>query len=128
MYEKQVMRKYHVELWLAIAIYAVLLTGSIRYARPLAASPLRTGLLLLPMLGFALVIRAIVRHVARIDEYQRLRMLESMGIAAAITCALTFSYGFLETAGFPKLSMFTVWPVMCASWGVTNLARKWIEQ
>lgn len=128
MYEKQVMRKYHVELWVAIAIYAVLLTGSIKYARPLPDGPLRTGLLLLPMLGFALAIRAIVRHVARIDEYQRLRMLESMGIATAITCALSFSYGFLETAGFPRLSMFAVWPVMCASWGVTNLVRMWTER
>ena len=86
---------------------------------------LLTALLVLPMLGFALMIRAIVRHVARIDEYQRLRMLESLGIAFAITGALTFSYGFLETAGFPKLSMFTVWIVMGASWGLVNLVRTW---
>ena len=54
---------------------------------------------------------------------QRLRLLESLGIAFAITGALTFSYGFLETAGFPRLSMFTVWMVMGASWGAVNLVR-----
>ena len=106
-------------------MYVVLLVASIAIARPMPDSPLRTALLVLPMLGFALMIRAIVRHVARIDEYQRLRMLESLGIAFAITGALTFSYGFLETAGFPRLSMFSVWIVMGASWGLVNLVRKW---
>lgn len=125
MHEKRVARAYHTELWVAIGVYIVLLVGSIRLARPMAEGTLRTVLLLLPMLGFALMVRAIVRHVARIDEYQRLRMLESIGIAFAVTGALTFSYGFLETAGFPKMSMFVVWMVMCASWGVVNLVRKW---
>jgi hypothetical protein len=69
---------------------------------------LRTVVLLSPMIGFAMMIRAIARHVARIDEYQRLRLLESLALAFAITGAVTFSYGFLETAGYPKLSMFSV--------------------
>ena len=125
MYEKQVARAYHKELWTAIAVYIALLTGSIVLARPMTEGTLRTALLVLPMLGFALMIRAIVRHVARIDEYQRLRMLESLGIAFAITGAITFSYGFLETSGFPRLSMFTVWAVMGVSWGAVNLVRKW---
>jgi hypothetical protein len=125
MHEKRVARAYHTELWVAIGVYAVLLIGSIKLARPMDDGTPRTVLLLLPMLGFALMIRAIVRHFARIDEYQRLRMLESIGIAFAITGALTFSYGFLETAGFPKLSMFAVWMVMCASWCGVNLVRAW---
>jgi hypothetical protein len=126
MHEKQVARAYRAELWIAVAVYAVLLFGSILVARPMAASPLRTALLVLPMLGFALMIRAIVRHVARIDEYQRLRMLESLGLSFAITGAVTFSYGFLETAGFPRLSMFSVWIVMGVSWGAVNCVRKWL--
>ena len=32
------------------------------------------------------------------------------------TALLTFTYGFLETTGFPKLSMFFVWPLMGAFW------------
>jgi hypothetical protein len=125
MHEQKVARAYQLELWTAIAVYAVLLIGSITLARPMPEGPLRTALLVLPMLGFALMIRAIVRHVARIDEYQRRRMLESIGIAFAITGAVTFSYGFLETAGFPRLSMFSVWIVMGASWLTVSLVRKW---
>jgi uncharacterized membrane protein HdeD (DUF308 family) len=123
MHENRVARAYRTELWTAIAVYVVLLVVSIRYGRPLVDGPLRTAVLLAPMIGFALMIRAIARHVARIDEYQRLRMLESVALAFAITGAVTFSYGFLETAGFPKLSMFSVWIVMGASWGLVNLVR-----
>jgi hypothetical protein len=123
MHEKRVARAYRAELWTAIAVYVVLLVASIRYGRPLADGHLRTIVLLAPMIGFGLMIRAIARHVARIDEYQRLRMLEGVALAFAITGAVTFSYGFLETAGFPKLSMFSVWIVMGASWGLVNLVR-----
>jgi hypothetical protein len=123
MHEKRVARAYRIDLWTAIAVYVVLLLASIRFGRPMDDGPLRTVVLLAPMIGFALMIRAIARHVARIDEYQRLRMLESVALAFAITGAVTFSYGFLETAGFPKLSMFSVWIVMGASWGLVNLAR-----
>lgn len=123
MHEKRVARAYRAELWTAIALYVVLLFASIRFGRPLDDGPLRTAVLLAPMIGFALMIRAIARHVARIDEYQRLRLLESIALAFAITGAVTFSYGFLETAGYPKLSMFSVWIVMGASWGLVSIAR-----
>jgi hypothetical protein len=123
MYEQKVKRAYNIELWSSVLVYAVILVLSIRYGRPLADSPLRTAILLAPMLGFALMIRSIARHVARIDEYQRMRLLESLALAFAITGAVTFSYGFLETAGFPRLSMFSVWMVMGASWGVVNIVR-----
>jgi hypothetical protein len=122
MHEKRVARAYRADLWTAIAVYVVLLVASIRYGRPMDAGLLRTVVLLSPMIGFALMIRAGARHVARIDEYQRMRLLESLALAFAITAAVTFSYGFLETAGFPKMSMFSVWMVMCASWGVANVA------
>jgi hypothetical protein len=123
MHEKRVGRAYRGELLTAIAVYVVLLVASIRYGRPMDDGVLRTVVLLAPMIGFALMIRAIARHVARIDEYQRLRMLEGVALAFAITGAVTFSYGFLETAGFPKLSMFSVWIVMGASWGLVGLVR-----
>ncbi|QJE02412.1 hypothetical protein HH212_22285 [Massilia forsythiae] len=128
MYEKQVARAYHKELWTAIVVYIVLLMGSIKFGRPLAEGALRTVVLLLPMIGFGLMIRAVARQVRRVDEYQRLRMLESIGLAFAITGAVTFSYGFLETAGFPHISMFSVWMVMGASWALVGIARAWFDK
>jgi hypothetical protein len=123
MHEKKVLRPYRRELVLSIVVYVVLLFGSIRLGRPMADGALRTFILLSPMIGFALMLRAIIRHVARIDEYLRQRQLENFALAAAITAGASFTYGFLETAGFPRLSMFTVWPILCGSWGLTNFVR-----
>lgn len=112
----------------AIAVYIVLLVGAIRLARPMDEGVLRTLALVSPMIGFGLMIRAIIRFVARIDEYQRMRMLETFSIAMAITGAVTFTYGFLETAGFPKISMFAVWMVMGVSWGVVGGVRRLLDR
>jgi hypothetical protein len=125
MHEKQVARAYKTELWTAVAIYAVLLFGSITIGRRMEEGVLRTVVMVIPMIGFGLMIRAIARHVARIDEYQRQRLLETIALSAAITGAVTFTYGFLETAGFPRLSMFTVWVIMGSSWAAVSGMRCW---
>lgn len=128
MHEKQVARTYRSELFVAIAVYIVLLFGSIRIGRPMPEGLARTLVLVTPMIGFGLMIRAIVRHVARVDEYIRVRLLENIALSAAITGAATFTYGFLETVGYPKLSMFSVWIVMGASFGLINIVRGWRER
>ena len=46
MHEKRVARVYRVEMWTAMAVYAVLLVGSIRFGRPLEDGLLRTAILL----------------------------------------------------------------------------------
>jgi hypothetical protein len=123
MYEKKVARQYFRELGGALAVYVVLLVGAIRLGRPMDQGVVRTLVLLAPMLGFGLAIWAIARHLNRVDEYIRQYLLEAVAISAAITCALTFSYGFLETAGYPRLSMFIVWMVMCGAMLVVCAVR-----
>lgn len=123
MHEIKVRRTYNRELAGAFAVYVVMLMASIKFGRPMAQGPLRTIILFSPMLGFALAAWAIARHLGRIDEYQRLMTLENLAIAAAATAGLSFSYGFMETAGYPRLSMFTVWIVMGGVWAVVQFFR-----
>lgn len=125
-HEKRVAKYYRRELWLSVLVYIVLLFGSIYFSRQMADSALRTVLLVTPMAGFGLMIWTMARHLSRIDEYQRIRMLETFAMAAAITAGVTFTYGFLETAGFPKITMFAVWVVMGTSWSLVNCARGWL--
>jgi hypothetical protein len=124
MREKRIARIYYREMFAAFALYTILLMAAIRFGRPMADSLLRTAILASPMIGFGAAIWAIARQVQRADEYIRMRLLENIALAAAITAGLTFSYGFLETAGFEKLSMFTVWAVLCLSLGAVQLVRK----
>ena len=123
MKQKLVVSRYKRELALSLIVYAALLTASIRFGRPLPDGVLRTAVLASPMLGFIGMIWAIARHVGGIDEYQRKFILDTWAIAAALTAAATFSYGFLETAGYPKISMFSVWIIMCGAWGIVCIAR-----
>jgi len=104
--------------------YVLELTVSISVGRPMDDSPLRTAFLLSPLVPIALVIWAIARAFRRMDEFVRLQSLEIIGISAAITAGWTLTYGFLETAGFPRLSMFTVWMVMGSVWAVLACVRR----
>lgn len=123
MKEREGNRKYFIELFGSMALYAAVLFGSISFGRPMQPGLVRTLLLLSPMLPLGLAIWAIARHFMRVDEFVRLRTLESLSIAAGVTAALSLTYGFLESAGFPKVSMGWVWPVMGMIWGLHACLR-----
>ncbi|MFO1305112.1 MAG: hypothetical protein U1F54_15360 [Burkholderiales bacterium] len=109
---------YYKELGGAMTLYAVVLVVALSASKGMDAGLARTGLLVSPMIPFMLAVWAVVRQIRRSDEFIRKTTLEHIAIAAAITAGWTFTYGFLENAGYPRLSMFTVWPVMGAAWGV----------
>lgn len=122
-HEKRVGKAYLREMAIAFAVYAMLLVATIRYGRAMDDGLLRTVVLLSPMIGFCLMLWAIARHLNRVDEYLRRFLLESFALAAALTAGLTFSYGFLETAGYPRLSMFAVWMVLGATTALVCTVR-----
>ncbi|MGH8854332.1 MAG: hypothetical protein ACREWI_08640 [Telluria sp.] len=124
MYQKRINHTYLRELLGALALYCLLLVLAIRYGRPLEAGAMRTVVLVSPMLGFGLMLWAIARHIGRVDEYVRQLLLESVSLGAGITAGITFTYGFLENAGFPRLSMFSVWMVMCVATMAACVLRK----
>jgi hypothetical protein len=128
MHEKTINRTYLTELFGAMLLYAVMLVVTIKLGRPMATGTLRTMILLAPMLGFLGMMWAIGRHLRRVDEYVRQFTLENIAIAAGVTAGLTFSYGFLETAGYEKLSMFMVWCVLGGTWGGATCIRGWMNR
>jgi uncharacterized protein (DUF697 family) len=123
MLEREAKKKYRIELGGAMLLYMAVLFGSITLAKSMPEGLARTLLLLSPGIPVMLAVWAIARHFRRMDEFVRLRSLEGLAIAAAVTAGLTFTYGFLESAGFPKLSMFWVWSVMGGTWAVVTWVR-----
>ena len=83
----------------------------------------KTLVLVSPMIPTLLAIGAVMRGIRRLDEYGRLQVLETIAITFGITAGCTFTYGFLECAGYPRLSMFTVWSVMGFVWFVVAIVR-----
>lgn len=90
-------------------------------ARGVASEPLGLLLALSPMLPALVILWAIVRAIRGLDEMQRKLQFEALVLAFAGTALITFSYGFLEGMGLPRLSMFAVWPLMAGLWVIGTL-------
>jgi len=123
MLEREAKRRYLIEMGAAMALYLITLVISIRFGRAMEPGTGRTLLLLTPVIPVMLTVWVLVRQFGRMDEFVRLRSLEAFSVAGAITAGLTLTYAFLETAGFPKLSMFWVWGIMGFSWGTVSCWR-----
>lgn len=114
-------RLYVKEMAAALALYTIVLILALTLGRRIPRGPLQTAVYVSPMLPFLLAIRAVVRQIRRSDEFMRKTLVEHIAITAAVTAGWTFTYGFLENAGYPRLTMFTVWPVMAAVWLILGL-------
>jgi len=123
MKEREANRQYRLELFSAMLAYMLVLVASLYFAKRMEEGTARTLLLVSPVIPLLLAVWAIARHFGRMDEFMRLRSLEGLAVAAAVTAALSFTYGLLESAGFPKVSMFWVWGVMGIVWGVHTCLR-----
>jgi putative transcriptional regulator len=85
MKERDANRKYRLELFSALIAYMVVLVGSIYWAKIMDEGAVRTLLLMTPVVPLMLAVWAIARHFGRMDEFVRLRSLEGLAIAAAVT-------------------------------------------
>ncbi len=122
-------KQYLKELGLALLAYVAVLSGSIIWleGHPTLPSPWREMIALSAMLPGALMVWSIMLQLRRLDELQRRVQFEAFALAFAGTAFITFSYGFLEGLGYPRLSMFVVWPLMAALWmlGLVLAARRY---
>lgn len=115
--------RYLIEMLGGFFLYALVLVLVHRFGFPMHEGIVRTLVLVSPMGPVLLVVWAIARQIQRVDEYCRKQVLETIALAFGITAGWTFTYGFLENAGFSKLSMFTVLPVMGTAWIVVACIR-----
>lgn len=92
-------RAYQVEFWPGIGAYAVVLTGVLLWGDLDGDSPLRFLWAVLPVVPALWIVRAVVRHVRRIDDYQRLLLLQALGAGFAVAMIASVTMAFLEIAG-----------------------------
>ena len=128
MLAREVHKRYLRELGGAMMLYGFVLVGAMHFGKPMPPGAARTFLLLTPVVPIGLAAWVIARQFRRVDEFVRLRILESIAVGAAVTAVFSMTYGFLELAGLPRLSMFWVWPVMGLSWAGCSALRALIER
>jgi len=100
-----------------LTAYIVVLIVSQRMLASIGPDSTMTPLLAVaPIIPAVFICGVVVQAIRNLDEMQRKLQLEALAVAFAGTALITFSYGFLEGNGLPKLSMFAVWPLMSALW------------
>jgi hypothetical protein len=119
----QVHTRYGWQLGGSLVAYTALLMASIlALQHGVQPGPWRTAIAVMPMLPAVGICWAVTANLRRIDEMQRRVQLEALALAFMGTAFITFTYGFLENAGLPRLSMFAVWPLMGTLWIIARLA------
>jgi hypothetical protein len=74
----------------------------------------------LPVVPIWLMLVVVIRFYRRVDELEKLKLLENVAIAAGVMACLTTSYALLEDAGLPKLALTWAWPTLAVCWGVAT--------
>ena len=121
-------RQYRREFGAALAAYAAVLVPTIFLINANQDAAWRFPVAVLPMIPLVFALVVWVRLFRRMDELQQRMALEALAFAFGGTALITFSYGFLQGAGFPDLNWFFVWPIMGALWIVGGLLakRRWL--
>lgn len=114
-------KRYLVEFFSALAAYVVAVLVSTHFLADAPEGAGKISLALVPVIPLVAMALAAIRQLGRMDEMGRKIQLEALGIAFIGTALITSSYGFLETAGLPRLSMFFVWPVMGGIWAMATV-------
>lgn len=92
-------RAYHRDFWPGIVGCAVVLTGVLVWGELDGDSPWRLLWAALPVVPALWVVRAILRHLRRIDDYQQLLLLQGLAIGFVTAMITSMTVGFLGIAG-----------------------------
>ncbi len=118
MNQKQIMRRYLREFFLSMGTYVAVLILSVtllnKYEFPRVW---QIVISLAPALPIIFVLIALMRLLVDSDELEQRVNLSATAFSAVLTGLLSFSYGFLENVGFPKLPTFFILPMMFLFWG-----------
>jgi hypothetical protein len=112
-------RSYVTAFGASMAVYVVFLLVSIWLLKAPVAAPWRYPVAVLPVVPVAFALVAFLRFLNRMDELQRQIQLTAVGFSLGTVVMLTFTYGFLENAGLPRLSWIWIAPMAIATWGVS---------
>ena len=92
-------RAYLREFWLGIAAYILVLVVVLVWGNMDGDSPWRFVWAVLPVIPALWIVSAILRHMQRVDDYQRLILLRGFAGGFAVAMIVSLTVAFLEIAG-----------------------------
>lgn len=117
-------KRYTFQFIAAMLAYVVVLIVCITLLKQFPDSRIRISLSVAPLIPVIFGLYAFLRKLSLLDELQTRIQYEAIAFASVATALLTFTYGFLELAGLPRLSMTFVLPLLCLLWGVGLFVAK----
>jgi len=94
-------RAYNWDFWPGVVGYAVVLGAVLVWGDLDGTSSWRYLWAVLPVAPALGMVRAMLRHIRRIDHYQRLLLLQGLGAGFAMAMVASLTVGFLGIAGLP---------------------------
>lgn len=125
---KHAPRIYLIEFTLVTALYVGTVLVRPWLVAHAGSEPLVFVAKVLPGIPVWLMLLVAWRQYARIDEYARKRLLETITISFGIASCAMVTYVFLIDAGLPKLSIAWAWPALGAVWLLTAGIRGIVDR
>lgn len=119
--QNEIRRRYTGRLLGGFAAYAAILIPAILWLNRHPESAWRVPVALLPVLPVVFVLWSMRRYFREADELQKRIQLEGFAFGFAGVAMAMLTYGFLEMAGFPRLSAWWYWTAMGACWMVGSI-------
>ena len=114
-------RAYNREFWPGMVAYGLVLVAVLTWGGLDGHSPWRFVWALAPVVPAAWVVRAVFRHARRVDEYQKLLMVQSIAVGFAVAMLTSISLGFLAIAGLQMTEApWIVYGAGMLGWAITG--------
>jgi len=111
-------RAYYRDFVPAIGGYTVVMLAVLAWGGLDGGASSRFVWALLPLLPALLVVRAVVRHLRRIDDYQQTLLLRGLSVGFAVAMASAITLGLLEAGGLQvEGAGWLVYGAGMAGWG-----------
>ena len=97
--ERSTSRRFLLELGIGMLGYLVALAATVIWGHLDGTSPWRFAWALLPVIPMLWIVIVLLRHIRRIDEYQRFLLLQGLGVGFGVAMIASITLGFLAIAG-----------------------------
>jgi hypothetical protein len=111
-------KRYIIQVISLMTAYVVMLFLSIWLLGRVSSIGWRIPIAVLPVVPLLFVVWAVIQFVRSMDELQKAIHFEAVTFSFLMTAVVTLTYGFLENAGFQRISVMYVPVLMCILWGV----------
>ncbi len=110
-------RAFQRDFWPGIIGYGLVLAAVLVWGHLDGDSPWRYLWALLPVIPAGWTVRAVLRLIHRIDDYQRQLLLRGLGVGFATAMIASLTLGFLGIAGLPmRLSGWVIYGAGMLGW------------